>query len=170
MSALTPWARALLFAGTAAPLFILQGISILGDRLTPAVGLIIGGIALFFIPLLLFPLVRRRLGSTPRELVETKLITPNLGSFLLAYLLPLLSVALSEPAGWAAFFLLVLIIAFVYVRGNLVHVQPAYWIFGWHVYEAKLANGEWCMVLGKSVLKPGEVRMRNLGGHVHVVA
>lgn len=170
MSALTGWVRVLLFAGTASPIFALQGIAVIGQSLALSITMITLGIALFFVPMLLFPLVRRRIGATENDLVETKLVTPNLGSFLLAYLLPLLSVALSAPAGWLAFMLLILIIVFVYVRGNLVHVQPAYWIFGWHVYEAKLGTGEWCTVLAKSYLVPGQRRMRNLGGHVHVIA
>lgn len=170
MSALTGWVRVLLFAGTASPIFVLQGIAVFPQWLGTAITLISVGIVLFFVPLLLFPAVRSRIGASESEFVETKLVTPNLGSFLLAYLLPLLSVALSAPAGWLAFIALLTIIVFVYVRGNMIHVQPAYWIFGWHVYEAKLISGEWCTVLTRVYLVPGPRRTRNVGGHVHVVA
>lgn len=162
--------RALLFAGTASPVFVLQGIGLIQPTIKLAVALIVLGVMLFFVPLLLFPLAQARVGRSRETVVETKLATPNLGSFLLAYLLPLLSVALSVPAGWLAFVVLILIIVFVYVRGNLIHVQPAYWIFGWNAYDAKLESGEWCTILTKSYLVPGLLQTRNLGGHVHVLA
>lgn len=126
------------------------------------------GVVCLLVPLLLFPLARRTIQVTPFHFAESKMATPDLGSFLLAYLLPLLALSLTKSGDLIIFFLLVLLVGILYTRANLVHVQPIYWVFGWHVYECKKKSGEFCWVLTKETLLPGDHQCRDLGGHVLV--
>jgi len=166
MSAIQWWGRTFLFFGTVSPLLALQGILTLTDKPTLGTPLIAAGVVLFLAPLLLFPVTRKRIQTTPFILEETQAATPNLGAFLLAYLLPILALSLTERTDVLLFLILVLLIGILYTRGNLIHVQPIYWITGWHVYECKKRTGEWVWVLTRQTLTPGDYRLRDLGGHV----
>lgn len=151
------------------PLLILQGLAETTKHLWLGISLVAGGATLLLVPLLLF-VAARSIHPTEVRLDETRLSTPDLAAFLLAYLLPILAFDLFQPSDAFALGFLVLIMAVVYTRGGLIHVQPAFFLFGWHVYESKKSSGEWCWVISKDTLIPGTIKARALGGHVLVRA
>lgn len=165
MSSLHTWARVVLYGGTISPLLVLQGIVEITSHPQLAAALIVGGLALLFVPLLLF-VIARPIRPTTIAVQESRLSTPDLAAFLLAYLLPILAFDLATAPGVFALGFLLLVMAVVYTRGGLIHVQPCFFIFGWHVYECKKSSGEWCWIVTRGLILPGNVRARALGGHV----
>lgn len=169
MKNLPLWLRFVLFAGTVSPILVLQGI--VESRSGGAIPwvLIAVGASLFFYPLALFWLTGR-MPPVTREFAETRYSTPNVASFLLAYLLPILGLSYANPAELAALALLVLLIGAVYTRGGLLYVQPIFFLTGWEVYECMEKDGRWDWVLTRHEVKPGIVTARDLGNHtlVHV--
>lgn len=86
----------------------------------------------------------------------------------MAYLFPFLGVDLTQPAQRLAFAVLFAAVAALYVRSNLIYVNPILAAAGFHLFEVELDNGRVLMLLSRSgYQRPGSaVRMAMAGSFV----
>ncbi|MEU8082240.1 hypothetical protein AB0B57_01190 [Micromonospora sp. NPDC049101] len=57
--------------------------------------------------------------------------------YLASYLLPFLTVSIPTPKDLAAYVLFLLVVAAVYIRTNLMQINPVLYLFGWQVFEVQ---------------------------------
>jgi hypothetical protein len=62
-------------------------------------------------------------------------------AYLVLYVLPFLSLNLSDPASTISFVILFVTLATVYVTADMIHVNPTLNLLGWHVFEAETSAG-----------------------------
>lgn len=155
--------RIILFLGTISPAIILFGMVAMDLRSWPGWVVVSVGIGLLTLPLRLIH-EARVVASRVYAIDETRHATPDLTGFLLSYLLPLVVINfadLDSLTEWVPVIAIVLLIGVIYSAGNLVHVQPIYFIGSLRVYECKIA-GEWHYVLASGRLTIGENRLHEL--------
>jgi hypothetical protein len=81
------------------------------------------------------------------ENIENK--TSNVLSYLLVFSISLLNLDLSIWRGWISLFILLIIIFAVFVRSDLLFLNPILTILGYKTYSAKLINGDNIVILSK---------------------
>src|SRR5579872_6935425 len=75
---------------------------------------------------------------------------------LLAYLLPFLAIAFSDWLRAASLGIFFFIVGFVYVRSNLVHVNPILNLCGFRIHEIKLEGGGTHSLLSRRQIGRGD--------------
>lgn len=155
--------RVILFLGTISPAIILMGLVAFDLKFWRAWVVVAAGLGLLLAPLRLIHEARTLLAK-PYDVQELRLATPDLTGFLLSYLLPLVIINyadLEAAIHWVPIVVAVLLIGFIYSAGNLVHVQPIYFMAFYRIYEVKVA-GEWHCVLSRGRLHLGRMDFHQL--------
>lgn len=94
----------------------------------------------------------------------------NAAAYLVTYLLPFVSVSLTDWNSWAAYGVFFVVLFVIFVRSSFGLVNPTMYLLGWRVVQADLVSDEWgghtrrATVLVKEVPAPGSVRLRKMAG------
>ncbi len=75
---------------------------------------------------------------------------------ILAYLLPFVSIAFNDLLRAAALCLFVLVVGILYVRSNLIHMNPALSLAGFRVYDVKIEGAGTHTLLSRSRIGRGD--------------
>ncbi len=94
--------------------------------------------------------------SLPEQIVEIENINWEHLTFLVTYVVPLLSFDLdfdlSNDRNGLMFFLVLLIIGMIYVKTNMFYNNPTLAILGYHIYKAKTTNKNHIILISKDTL------------------
>jgi hypothetical protein len=125
--------------------------------------------------LMLMVVVLRSLSKVQARSVETASVRhadERVLGFTSSYVVPVV-VALFAGAGWpniAATLALVLMLALIYVRGGLYHLNPTLAVLGFRLYEVTSTHGGVTMLLSRTRHFPqqGQIECRYLGDDVAI--
>lgn len=56
-------------------------------------------------------------------------------SYLVTYIIPLLIIDISDPGTLITNIILFMLIGFLYVKSNMIHINILFLLFGWNIYE-----------------------------------
>jgi hypothetical protein len=94
--------------------------------------------------------------SLPEQIAEIENINWEHLTFLVTYVIPLLSFDLdfdlSEDRNGLMFFLVLLIIGMIYVKTNMFYNNPTLAILGYHIYKSHTTNRKNIILISKDVI------------------
>ena len=150
----TRLARAVLFLSSYAPLALIFAGLFWRDRpVAAAVNLAIAALSL--LGLAVFFLGAHRLAPRQSKVVSIRGRDDQVMSYVMSYLVGFLSVAFGDTRhllALAAFFLL---LAYIYVNANVIHVNPALNLLFYHLYEITLEDGEVYNLIARGRIRRG---------------
>lgn len=150
----TRLARAVLFLSSYAPLaLIFTGLFWRDHPTAAAVNLAMAVLSL--LGLGAFFLGAHRLAPRQSKVVYVRGRDDQVMSYVMSYLVGFLSVAFGDVRqllALAAFFLL---LAFIYVNANVIHVNPTLNLLGYHLYEVTLEDGETYNLIARGRIRRG---------------
>lgn len=85
-----------------------------------------------FIPLIYIFVCER---NSMIEAKSVKQMNSETLSYLVTYIVPMLAIDINEIKTLVANALLFLLIGYLYIRSNLLHINILFLIFGWNIYE-----------------------------------
>ncbi len=138
-----------LFISSYSPLYLIVAISlypyekvnihsIFEDKVTVTVYIIL--IVLFIVSFLpIWYINKCELNST---IVSERVTRKNeeILSYLVTYIVPLLAIDINEKSTLVTNGILFLLIGYLYIKSNLIHVNITFLIFGWNTYEDELGR------------------------------
>jgi len=80
----------------------------------------------------------------------------EVAGYLVTYLLPLLTVAEPTPKDWLAYILFIALVGVIYVRTDMLHINPLLYLFGFLVFDVVLEGGQQYLVVTRRRLHPGD--------------
>jgi hypothetical protein len=83
----------------------------------------------------------RQLAGVPTRIVEAHSRDEEVMSYIVTYILPFIAVAFGQWQQQVALLVFFLLVAFLYIKLNLIHINPTLLLFGYRVYEATLDDG-----------------------------
>lgn len=84
-------------------------------------------------------------------------------SYIVSYIIPFLAVPFSSWEQGIALSIFFLVIGFLYVNSNLIHINPMLNLIGYHVYEITLEDGGVCFVITRRRrIKRGDILLINI--------
>lgn len=141
---MTNFFKLFLFISSYSPLYLLVALTIfpydafhrkaiLQDNVTLSVYVIL--IVLFLLSFLPIGYINRceLNGTIVSERVSRK--NEEILSYLVTYIVPLLAIDINEIHTLVTNALLFILIGFLYIKSNLVHVNITFLLFGWNIYE-----------------------------------
>jgi len=63
-------------------------------------------------------------------------------SYIVSYLLPFIALPSGGVANGISLGVFLLVLGVLYVNSDMIHINPMLNLFGWHVYDVTLGNGE----------------------------
>jgi len=133
--------RCLLFISSYFPLAVIFCILLWEKHLLWAVIILFIGISGLLILFLYFVLIAPRRAKSHETITELNRHDGDVLSYVASYLVPFVSLDLAGVQLWAVIvFLVVLLI--IYVNSNMIYINPMLNIFGYHLYEIKIAKNE----------------------------
>lgn len=98
--------------------------------------------------------------SLPEEIKEVENINWEHLTFLVTYVIPLLSFDLdfnlSEDRNGLMFFLVLIIIGMIYVKTNMFYNNPTLAILGYHIYKSQTTNRKNIVIISRETLNQGD--------------
>jgi hypothetical protein len=150
----TRLARAVLFLSSYAPLALIFA-GLFWQTHPAAAAANLGVAALSLLGLAIFFLGAHRLAPRQSKVATVRGRDDQVMSYVMSYLVGFLSVAFSDTRhliALAAFFLL---LAYIYVNANVIHVNPVLNLLGYHLYEVTLADGETYSLIARGRVRRG---------------
>jgi len=141
-------ARLTLFLSSYAPLVIIVAILHRGNR--PLALLLAAGASASAIGLFAFVHALGSLNPLTIGIQRATRKDSEVTGYLMAYLFPFLGVDLTDPSERLAFAVLFALVAALYVRSNLIYVNPLLAIARFNLFEVELDNGRVLMLLSKA--------------------
>jgi hypothetical protein len=133
-------ARSGLFLGSYSPLAVLLAIRLWDKSLPLSIGLVTASVVLVLYGLWLFG----RLRSTAATRVRVESRDPKseaIGGYLVGWLFPLLVLEPGDTLSVTVVVVFFLLLGVVYVRGNLIHLNPFLSLLGYNVWEVTAMAG-----------------------------
>ena len=150
----TKLARGILFLSSYAPLTLIFALLFFSERpLVAAISL--GVTALGLLGLAYFLLGARRLGARQSKVVAVRSRDDQVMSYIMSYLVAFLSVAFSDPRHLVALAAFFLILAYIFINANMIHVNPTLNFLGYHLYEVTLEDGEVYNLIARGRVRRG---------------
>jgi hypothetical protein len=113
----------------------------------------------------------RHVGPSPYQITEVRDHGSQVAGYLATYLLPLLVVPTPRVRDLLAYGLFFLVVAAVYVRSEMVDINPTLYMLGLRVLDVATAEGWSGYAIVRSGLAPGDVlRAVHVDGDVLVEA
>jgi hypothetical protein len=144
-----------LFLSSYAPLFVLFGIR-LSDTTLMLELIAFGIVSASWVPVA-FREARR---IQPRAQAAAIMSVSNRGGevagYLVTYLLPLLTVTTPTSSDWLAYTLFVALVGVIYVRTDMIHINPLLYLFGFRVFDVVLEGGQQYLVITRRNLVSGD--------------
>jgi hypothetical protein len=113
----------------------------------------------------IYMLAVRRLNPLRVEIASVSRKDGEAMSYIVTYLLPFLdatSGSAEKGIGLAIFFF---VLGVLYINSNMIHINPMLNMFGYHIYEIELSNGDTYSLISKSNVRRGKnlptVKMSN---------
>jgi hypothetical protein len=151
---LTRLARLLLVATTLAPIAIVYALAVWpSDRVRAlcAVGL---AFVLLLLCLYLLWYVRRHVQQEQLSIERSKNVDREILAFLITYLIPLITRKDSD-GNLAAMLGVILLIAVVIYKADMLHVNPLLGLLGYHFFEIGVASGSTYLLITKKDVEHG---------------
>jgi len=127
---------------------------LIGQNIIPMIS--IGFVASGFWFYYRFKYIIKGAKSLPEQITEIENINWEHLTFLVTYVIPLLSFDLdfnlSEDRNGLMFFLVLIIIGMIYVKTNMFYNNPTLAILGYHIYKSQTTNKRNIVLISKDVL------------------
>jgi len=162
---LSPLGSALMFMGSFAPLFALFAIRTHNRALRwSLVGIAVAGVT----ATLTLIWIGRRTEPAPIHLTRVRPRDAEVVSYLVTYLLPFLLAP--DPSGTdiVALVLFLCVIAILYIRSNMVYVNPVLALLGWHLFAAETESNVLWILSRRSDIKSENIQAVNIVGNVWI--
>lgn len=130
--------RIRLFLSSYALLFAMLAVRFTELRLRLACGALALGGAL---TLWLAMRAARKISPAPHQIVAVADQGPGVAGYLVAYLLPLLTVPEPRSEDLVAYGLFLLVVGVIYVRSEMVQINPLLYVFGYRVSSVRTQDG-----------------------------
>lgn len=132
--------RILLFLSSYFPLCAIFAVLLWKDHFPYAISAIGIGLA-GLLGLVLYLRSIQRIGAKPVTLEEVRRQDNEAMSYIVTYLLPFLGTAFSSWRQGVALAIFFLMLGFLYVNSNMIHINPMLNAFRYHLYEITLSDG-----------------------------
>lgn len=149
-------ARILLFLSSYAPL---SGMLVL---LFVNKSLIVAGVALLMactgvFGVLAYLRVVSRLESIPTKIVDCHSRGSEVMSYIVTYIIPFVAVAFSEWQQAVALGVFFIILGFLYVNSDMIHINPTLNFLGYRLYEVTVEGGSVYSLLARGRVEKGRI-------------
>lgn len=147
--------RLLLFLSSYFPLTIIFFV-LLRDAKPTLAWSILGLGSFGMVGIVLYLLVVQRMNTLRVDIVSVSRKDGEAMSYIVTYLLPFLDAASNtaeKGIGLAIFFL---VLGVLYINSNMIHINPMLNIFGYHIYDVELNNGDTYSLISKSNVRRGK--------------
>ncbi|MBM9476648.1 hypothetical protein JL107_09355 [Nakamurella flavida] len=165
-----PGIRVLMLLAAYAPLLVLM--AVLDSFGIPALRWVLGGTAALAVlaTALFFTVGLRGRNAESETVVEARPREGEALRFFASYVVPFFVTQSAAPTHQVALGLYVLVIAVLYLQGDMYFANPLLGLFGYRVFELRRPDGGYLVVLSRSWhLAPGQrVALVPLGGYVFV--
>jgi hypothetical protein len=81
----------------------------------------------------------------------------DVGAYILTYILPFLTVAEPSAREIAAYALFICVVAIVYIRSNLIFINPLLYLFGYRIFGITTGEGSDGFLVARHQPKPGPI-------------
>ncbi len=150
----TAFARAVLFVSSYAPLTLIFAVLFFRDR--PLVAAINLGITILgLLGLIAFLAGARRFAARQGTVASIHSRDDQVMSYIMSYLVTFLSVAFSDLRQLLALAAFFVILAYIYINANMIHVNPTLNFLGYHLYEITLQDGETYNLIARGRVRRG---------------
>src|SRR5262249_24702354 len=150
----TKLARAILFLSSYAPLTLIFAVLVFSQR--PLVAILNLGITLLgLLAAAYFFLRTQRLGARQSKVSAVHVTDDQVMSYIMSYLVTFLSIAFSDTPQLLALAAFFLILAYIYINANMIHVNPALNFLGYHLYEVILEDGDTYNLIARGRIRRG---------------
>ncbi|BAM46336.1 hypothetical protein [Amphibacillus xylanus] len=178
---MTGFFRVMLFISSYSPLYLLIIVNIFPfweiRDLTwplPIMEIIVCGVLLFLFVISFSPIIyisKCELNETIESKKVRKKHEETL-SYLVTYIVPLLVIDITEVNTLITNMLLFLLIGFLYVKSNMIHINVLFLLFGWNIYEDSKGRIIITMEEADYFLRQEKIgvklMVRNLGGGIYL--
>lgn len=148
------FARVLLFLSSYVPLSAM--LVLLFWSKSPIVAVISGIAAILGVTgMLLYLRVLSRLESTPTKIVDCHSRGGEVMSYIVTYIIPFVAVAFSEWQQAVALAVFFVILGFLYVNSDMIHINPTLNFLGYRLYEVTLEGGSVYCLLARGRIEKG---------------
>lgn len=90
-------------------------------------------------------------------------------SYIVTYLIPFMADFSKPPIELIALGVFFVVIGFLYVNSNMIHINPMLNLQGFHLFEVELTDGTSHAVLTKKRLRPGTtIQAVTIGEHIYL--
>jgi len=150
----TTLARAILFLSSYVPLTVIFAILFFRDR--PLVAAINLGVTLLgLLAVTYFFLATQRFGARQSKVTAVHVRDDQVMSYIMSYLVTFLSIAFSDARQLLALAAFFVILAYIYINANMIHVNPTLNFLGYHLYEVTLEDGETYNLIARGRIRRG---------------
>src|SRR5262249_58430659 len=117
--------------------------AILSSRAGPLVAATTLGVPLLgLLAVTYFSLAPQRFGARQSKVTVVHVRDDQVMSYIMSYLVTFLSIAFSDARQLIALAAFFVILAYIYVNANMIHINPTLNFLGYHLYEVTLEDGE----------------------------
>jgi hypothetical protein len=158
--------RLLLFSSSYSPLFVILGIlNSFGNQMV-SLSLFATAI-LSFLFLLFFLRYERRFVSHNVTVAHVSPRDADTMSYIVTYLLPFISVSFNDLRNAIALCILLAVVAVLYIRSNLIYVNPILNLLGYHLFEVESKEGKVSALICKRdyLRVPSEISVISIGDY-----
>ncbi len=158
--------RILLFLSSYAPLAAI--FALLFFTRQPIVAIVSTCVAVLgVVGILLYLAVARRLHGVPTMIAERHSRDEEAMSYIVTYIIPFLAVAFSEWQQAVALVVFLVILGFLYVNSNMIHINPTLNFLGYRLYEVTLGDGSTFSLIARGrVQKGGTLSLIRVGDDI----
>lgn len=90
-------------------------------------------------------------------------------AYIVSYIVPFLAFPEDSWQKWTAMAIFFLVLAVLYVRSDMIHINPILNLFGYYIFEATLQDGETVALISKQPrIKSGELRVSKAAETVYI--
>lgn len=162
--------KILLFFGSYSPLFLIFGVVYWFEEKTVSYGRIF--LVLFvigFLGTLIFLSYVKRLNSLPLKIIKVKRKDTEILNYVVAYLIPFVAIIQPEPdrkmiIAFVSFFVF---LGWLYIKSNVLWVNPLLSLMGYHMYEITAENdSDFTLITKKSNIKASNLTVTKIGNEI----
>lgn len=159
-------ARILLFLSSYAPLSLM--FVLLFWSKSPLVAIVSAVMAVIGVAgMLLYLEVVSHLDGVPAKVVDCHSRGDQVMSYIVTYIVPFLSVAFSNWQQGVSLAIFFIILGFLYVSSDMIHINPTLNFFRYRLYEVTLEDGSTCSLIARSRVQKGvSLRLVRIGDDI----
>lgn len=158
--------RLLLFSSSYSPLFVILGILNSFGNQTVSLSLFVVAI-MSFLFLLFFLWYEKRFESHSVTITRVSPHDADTMSYIVTYLLPFISISFSDVRNAIALCILLAVVAILYIRSNLIYVNPILSLLGYHLFEVESEDGKVSTLICKRpyIRVPSKISVISIGDY-----